>query len=313
MNWMLWLLTALLASGALFTLIVAWIVYSTLLLRLSKQKWAREPSMPEDEEYNKLYDQALNWRKRHLSEKKDVSLENDGFRLYGEYFDFGFDRAVIIIPGRMEACYYSCHYAEPYREAGWNVLTIDDRAHGLSQGRINSLGYREYRDILAWARLLHGEHKNRAVFLHGVCIGSSAALFALVSAGCPDYLCGMAADGMYRRFYDTFLNHMIEQHRPRFPMLWEVMLLIRLVSRADVVRDGPFRRISGLHKPILFLHSREDQYSNPENAQALYDACPSKTKRLVWFEHGGHSRIRVTDPAAYDTALKSFLSDTYGG
>ncbi len=39
-----------------------------------------------------------------------------------------------------------------------------------------------------------------------------------------------------------------------------------------------------------------------DKAAALYDACLSKAKRLVWFGHGGHSRIRVTDPMSFDAA-----------
>lgn len=308
MHWILWILLIIIALTLIPTMVVSSIIYSVLLRRQKPGKWARQMSMPEDEEYVRLYDQAMRWREEYLDNKRDVSIENDGLKLYGEYFDFGHDRAVIIIPGRMEACHYSCHYAEPYRVAGWNVLTIDGRAHGLSEGRTNSLGYKEYKDVLAWAKMLHEKEHNRIVVLHGICIGSSTALFAATDDSCPDYVAGIAADGMYQRFRDTFQNHLIQDHRPQFPCLSETMLLIRLFSHADVVHDGPIYRIGRMRKPILFLHSKEDVFSLPDKAEELYNKCPSKKKQILWFDHGGHSRLRIADQDAYDNAVISYFS-----
>ena len=59
------------------------------------------------------------------------------------------------------------------------------------------------------------------------------------------------------------------------------------------------------------LHSKEDKYSVPKNAQKLYDLCPSKRKRLVWFDHGAHSMLRITDTEKYDASIKEFLSEHF--
>ena len=305
-----WIVIIFLGLFLLPTMVISFIIYHTLLVRNKKEKWARSASMPEDEEYVRLYQQAAAWGKQYAACKRDVAIENDGLHLAGEYFDFGGENAVIIIPGRMESCRYSYHYSEPYRKAGWNILAIDTRAHGDSDGKINSLGYKEYRDILAWARLLHEELGNKLVVLHGICIGSSTALFAATAADCPDYVAGLTVDGMYTRFYDSCKQHMILDHRPLFPFLWETMLYIRLVSGADVIWDGPYKRIRKLKKPILFIHSREDQFSLPAKAQTMFDQCPARQKTLAWFPHGGHSRVRINNPELYDQTVCKFLAST---
>ena len=312
MIWILWVVLGLIASYLLSVVVIGFIVYSILLLRTSKQKWARKPSIPGDEEYMRLYEDGMRWREENLSFKKDVAINSCGYALKGEYFDFGFRRAVIVIPGRMESCYYCCHYAAPFKAAGWNVLTIDDRAHGLSEGIVNSLGYKEYRDIIAWAKMLHDDLGNTQVLLHGVCIGSSAALFAMTSGDCPPYMVGMIADGMYQRFLDSFNKHMVEDKHPKPPLVYPmIMQYVRLISGADVTNDGPFYRIDRLKKPVLFLHSREDSYSIPEKAQQLFDKCTAP-KKVVWFEKGAHSRVRIKNPQAYDEAVIAYLAETYG-
>ncbi len=308
MQWLWWALGALFVFGILPSLIVSYLIYSLVLVRTKPSKWGRECSFPEDEEYVRLFNDALSWREKYRGQRRETEVVSDGLRLKGEYYDFGGKDAVIIIPGRTESLLYSGHFAEPYRAMGMNVLLIDNRSHGLSEGKYVSLGFKEYRDILQWARLLHDKLGNEGVLLHGVCIGSSVALFALVSPDCPDYLRGMTADGMYVNFYESFRLHMIEQKRPLFPFLRIIMWYIRIFAGADVVHDGPEKRMPLLTKPILFLHSREDGYSLPEKAEVLYNLCRAE-KQLVWFPTGAHSRLRINHTEEYDRAVRDFWSE----
>ena len=289
------------------TMILSSIIYTKLLVRTSKKKWGRECSIPDDEEYRRMFDIGIAWNDAHKDCKTDAEIKSGRFRLVGEYFDFGNDKAVIIIPGRMESLLYSYYFAEPYRRAGYNVLVIDNRSHGLSDGVINSLGYREYKDILAWGRFLNEQRGNRSVVLHGICIGSSTGLFALTDKRCPDYMTALVAEGMYPTFGESFVNHMKLDDRPMFPFAAETQFYMWAISGANVVTDGPIRRIRKMRKPVLFLHSRLDVFSTPDKAQLLYDSCPAAKKQLVWFPKGDHSRIRINDTDGYDGAIVSFL------
>ena len=313
--WIIFLcvLAAAFVFGLLPFLIMGAVLWCKLLVRTSKKKWGRECSIPDDEEYRRMFDIGIEWDRQYASFKRPVEIKSGRFHLVGEYFDFGNRRAVILIAGRMESLLYSYFFAEPYRAAGYNVLVIDNRAHGESDGIVSSLGFREYKDILRWAALLHDTLGNAAVFLHGICIGCSTALFALTSRQCPDYLVGMAAEGMYKTFGVSLEKHFEERGKPMFPLGYITEFYIWLFGGANVVTDGPYKRILKMHKPLLMLHSREDPYSLPENAQKLYDSCPSKEKRLVWFPHGGHSRIRIVDCEGYDGAIRAFLTDMDNG
>ena len=59
-------------------------------------------------------------------------------------------------------------------------------------------------------------------------------------------------------------SHRWKKNRPMFPFFQLCMLWIRLVSGANVVTDGPIRRIHALRRPILMIQSRQDIYSLPE-------------------------------------------------
>ncbi len=306
----LWLIILIVvASQALIiTMIMSYVIYCVLLRRTKPTKWSRTYSLTGDEEYDRLYNEALAWAQQYSQQTEEVSIQNDGLTLCGQFVDFHADKTVIIIAGRTEACQYSYHFAEPYRKLGYNILAIDNRSHGLSEGKVCSLGFQEYRDILAWGRYLHDVRGSQKVLIHGICIGSSTGLFALTSPDCPDYFQGLTADGMYATFYESFKNHMLEDKRPLFPVLAQVMFYIRVCSKANVVTDGPVKRLVLLKKPILFLHGKEDKYSLPQLTRELYDTCTSK-KSLVWFDTGAHSRLRINHPQQYDQAIIDFWGE----
>ena len=307
MQWWIWVLLGIFVLAILPTFVISSIIYTVLLVRTSDKKWGRECSIPDDEEYLRMFELGLEWDRQYGANKREVSITSEGYRLVGEYFDFGAKKAVIIIPGRMESLLYSYYFAEPFRKAGYNILTIDNRTHGLSEGKINSLYYREWPDLIAWSRFLHDSLGNESVVLHGICIGASGALYALASGKAPEYMRAMIAEGMYVSFYESLKNHMIEQKRPLYPFAWEVALLIRLISHANVVTDGPLWRIGKMTRPILMLQSEEDTFSLPEKAQLLFEKCASEEKELVYFPKGIHSRIRINNSEKYDQTIIDFL------
>lgn len=282
---------------------VARILFNIHLNRTTKSKWGRQCSADEPIQCS-MYDSALEYRKS-LTNIQEMELTNEGYRLYGEYTDLGYDKAVIIVPGRTEALYYGYYFAKVYADNGYNILTIDQRAHGKSDGKYNSIGFKEHKDVLAWGKLLNENYGIKKIWLHGICIGSSCSLFALTDKNCPDYFIGMTAEGMYPNFYESFKNHMIALKKPVSPYL---QLVERLVNKkiGITMKYGPINVIGKLKKPLLMLHSKEDLYSLPETAQVLYDLCGSE-KDIVWFEHGAHSQLRYTDTIKYDEAVSRFI------
>lgn len=287
--------------------VVAHILFKMHLKRKNKAAWSRECSS-DHPLIRKMYDDGIRWADEHSMQKKELHIVNAGLNLYGEYFDFGFKKAVIVVPGRTEALRYSYYFAKPYFESGFNILAIDQRAHGKSDGEYNTLGFEEHKDVIAWGKLLHHVYGVESIVLHGNCIGCSCAMLALSSPECPPYFSGMVAEGMYLSFYENFKNHMIEMKRPIHPCIDLVDMWMRIYT-GHSMKKGPVNLIGAFHKPILMLHSMEDAYSLPDTAQQMYDTCPSEKKRLIWFDKGAHSQIRVNNPEQYDASIKAFLQD----
>lgn len=287
------------------TLLISNIIYTVLFVRNKKEKWGREVSWDEPEQ-KRMFAEGKEWGDENEKYRKSVGITSDKFKLVGEYFDFGYKKAVIVIPGRMESGTYSYYFSDPYKQAGYNVLAIDNRSHGLSEGRYNTIGLKEYRDIINWAKYLHDVEGVEQIVIHGICIGSATGLYACIAKDSPDYIKGLVADGMYLDFHESLDAHLVERHKPKFPFTMEIMGMMSIVAGKSAKRNGPIRVINKLNKPILFIYSKEDTYST--HGQLLYDTC-NAPKRLVWFDHGVHSHVRINAPEKYDATIQEFLKD----
>lgn len=290
-------------------LITAPIVYRNTLVRKKKDTW-NNTVVYNSPELHEMYDVGTGYIKQFADKKIDLHTVHEGFNLYAEYYDFGNDRAVIIVPGRTEGMVYSYYYTQAYIESGYNVLVLDQRCHGRSDGVYSSFGFNESRDLLNWGRILHEEHGINSIVLHGICIGCACSIFALTNENCPDYFSGFIADGMYSTFYRSFKRRMIKFHAPPLGVITLVNRLAKRNTGYDM-KVGPIHVIDKYKKPLLMLHSDADFFSQPKYAKQLFEKAGTdeNSKRLVWFDNCVHSRLRITFTEKYDNAVKSFLKE----
>ena len=138
--------TGLLFSIA-FTMLIAYKVYSKTLMRDKNSHWGREQcSEPGNPALETMWKRGLEWVKSDEKYIKELTIQSkDKLKLVAKFFDYGFDKTVVILPGRRETLVYSYYYAMPYKKLGINVLVIDQRAHGLSEGTYSTCGIKEVK------------------------------------------------------------------------------------------------------------------------------------------------------------------------
>lgn len=281
------------------------------VVRTEPEKWGRVCSCPENEEQLQMWNDGIKWAEPNKQYKKDLHIVNDGLNLYGEYYDFGSKRCVLILPGRCESLIYSYYFAAPYQRAGFNVLVIDTRCHGKSDGKYNTIGVKESGDIIAWINYVKNTFGVQEMYIHGICIGTSAGLFAMTNKDCPDILKGLVTEGCFVSFRETFKRHVIAEKKPTFPVVDLSMFLINKYMGINVYRDKPIRAIKKISPDmrILFLYGECDIFSIPKKSRQLFKACAARDKKLVWFDKGGHSHLRINNTEKYDNAIVEFFSE----
>ena len=290
--------------------VASYYVYNCTLRRRSRDQWSREIPSDVAPDSLQMYKIGAEWSEAHSSAKQDVHIVRDGLNLYGEYYDLGYDRCAIILSGRTEGLRYGYYFAIPYAERGCNILVFDPRAHGMSDGEFNTVGFEESLDAVEWIKFIENEYGIKNIVLHGICIGAAAGMLALNTGKVGNSVKGIVTEGMFANFGESVKNHIRERKKPVYITYLCTDLWMRHYTGHSMKR-GPLDIIDGVKYPLLMLHSKEDAYSTPEFAQRLFDKSGATEKSIVWFDHGRHSMLRITDTARYDGAIGEFLDKIF--
>ena len=298
-------------SGFIFMWIYVWGIakkqYSEMFIRTSPDKWARGNSCPENEEHSVMFNAGMKWGEENASYKEDIEITSkDGLKLKGEYFNFGYDRAALILAGRAETVLYCYYFADLFQKAGCNVIVVDPRACGLSEGKYTTAGMKEGEDAGLWIDYIHERYGIEKFFIHGICVGSAEAIY--VAAAHQAYLKGIILEGPYSAFYKVLLMRTKNHGKPTFPVCLQMAMLYKKLAGVNVFKNKPIEEIKKVEVPALFLCGREDKSNSPDDFEFIFNACGSAKKKFVWFDHGAHSHLRIVNLEKYDSEVIDFIN-----
>jgi pimeloyl-ACP methyl ester carboxylesterase len=304
--------SVLLGGGLIFSIVltfyIAYQVYKNTLLRHSPDSWGRVCSAPNHPEQSQMWEDGLKWGAENKQFMTEVEIRSkEGLKLVGEFFNFGHKKTVIILSGRCECCWYGYYYALPYLKANYNVLVIDARAHGNSEGKYSTAGIKESDDVVRWMEYLQKEYGQEKFALHCICIGSTAGLLAATSERGKNLVEKICLDGAYISFKESYKQHYKAKGHALFPVYYEIWVLFRLFNGVSVNKSYPLKVIKDVKVPILFIFGEKDIFSLKDKSQLLIDAFKGP-KEVKWFSEGSHSHLRYANTSEYDETIASFLN-----
>jgi hypothetical protein len=297
-------------SGVIFSFCVAYQIFKNTLYRSSKTIRTRACSGDSIEEQKQVFEEGIKWAENYKDLIDELSIKNDGLNLFGEYINLKHDKCAIIIQGRTESLLYSYYYADVYAKNGYNILTIDTRAHGLSDGKYLTAGIKEHKDLILWIDLIKERYSINDFVIHGVCIGAATAVYAYCATK-DTAIKKIVSDGLFTSYYEIFKNHIIERKRPVWFFIYLTFFYSYLLDGVNILKKTPYKHMNELDLPILFIWSKKDIYCTMDKSKELFGACASKNKKLKFFPEGRHSFVRFCNKQGYDKVIDEFLKTTY--
>ncbi len=232
----------------------------------------------------------------------------DGLRLCARYYHVA-DGAPLQIQmhgWRGSAIRDFCGGNKLAREAGFNTLVPDQRAHGASQGRTITFGLRERYDCLYWARWASRRFPGVPIVLAGVSMGASTVLMA-AGLPLPSSVCGVIADSPYASPGAIIRKVCRDMHLPPALVYPCVRLGARLFGGFDLNETDVLQQVQGAKIPALLIHGEDDRFVPCDMSRQIYDVYPAQ-KRRVTFPGAGHGISYIADPDGYGRAVEQFLS-----
>ncbi len=146
------------------------------------------------------------------SEYEWVTIENDGLLLQGYLrINPDSDLFVILVHGYTGSAGTMLEYSDYYIDSGYNVLIIDHRAHGNSEGKFSTMGIKETDDILSWIDFIVSINPNAKIVLHGISMGAATIMMVSGSDDLPSNVIAAIEDCGFTSIYDEFTHQIKER------------------------------------------------------------------------------------------------------
>ncbi|OLN23520.1 hypothetical protein BTO30_04815 [Domibacillus antri] len=213
---------------------------------------------------------------------------------------------VIFCHGVAEHKINSFKYMNLFLKRGFNAILYDHRRHGESEGTVTSYGHFEKMDLKAVIdELIRREGDDVRFGIHGESMG--AATLLLYAGTVEDRADFYVADCPFSDFRKQ-LQHQMKREigiAPRFLMTlaeWAVWLR----GRYKLKELSPLEAVKRIQKPVLFIHSRDDDFILPDMTEALFEAKQGP-KELYIAPNGVHAQSYNENPEQYEKAVEDFL------
>ena len=279
--------------------------------------WLRLPKKEKTDEYESL---VSSFRAR-MAEKEMTDLtiySRDGLKLTAHWYPAqDAKRTIVLVHGWRSAWYRDfAGIAEDLHDGGANLLFIEQRAHGASEGEYISYGLMERYDVADWAcRAAEFAGSALPMYLFGVSMGASTVMMAS-ALPLPDCVRGVCADCGYTSPGEIIRRTSAEQtHLPCLEPGANFCMRLRTGLDYDGYSTVDALRASRL--PTLFVHGDADGFVPVSMSYENYAACASP-KRLLVVHGAGHGVSYLVDPESYRQNLAALFdfcegrSDAFG-
>ncbi len=239
---------------------------------------------------------------------EDVEIRSrDGLLLHGRYYHVE-DGAPLEI---------QCHgyRSTPLRDfAGsgveyirrrYNLLLIDHRAHGESEGKTISFGINERLDLLEWIKYsverFGGDVK---IVLYGISMGGATVLMA-AGEDLPENVKCVIADSPYSSPVEIIGKVAGDMGLPRGAVKLLAVIGARAFGGFALRSASPISAVKAASVPILIIHGDADSFVPCYMSREISAENPSV--RLEIFEGADHAACYLKDREKYNALVDAFV------
>lgn len=234
----------------------------------------------------------------------------DGVRLMGRYYHYA-DGAPLDIGfhGYRGTCVRDfCGGARISMELGHNVLLVEERSQGKSEGRCITFGILERLDCLDWLAYANQRFGCPPITLYGVSMGAATVLMA-TELDLPANVRGIIADSPYSTPLDIICqvgrNNM---HLP--PALTRILATAaaRIYGKFDLQAASAAEAVKKASVPILIIHGENDHFV-PCGMSSVIAANCAAPLQLETFPDAEHGLSFLADTPRYESLVRTFMQN----
>ena len=190
-------------------------------------------------------------------------------------------------------------------QMGHNLLLVDQRAHGKSQGRTITFGLLERYDLMQWVNYISERFGDDIpIFLYGISMGGATVLMAPQDQ-LPENVRGIIADCPYANAMEIILHVAQSMPLPLCLVKPFVVLAARIFGGFDILKTDARQELAAARIPVLILHGEADSFV-PAQMSDLVSCNPNCITRHT-FPGADHGISYLVDPERYKRIVMEFV------
>ena len=253
--------------------------------------------------------EAVAWFKSQ--EVEDITIESfDGLKLHGVVLKAPKAvRTIICVHGyRGKGMYDFSNIYQYLNDNKSNLVMIDQRACGKSEGKYLTFGANEKKDLAKWIDYVTKEVDTKnPIYLYGISMGATTCLLSLEYEEAKK-ITGVIADCGFTSFKDE-LNHIFNKiyHMPACLFMIFVSMFCKIIGGFSMNEADTKKSLINNNVPVLIIHGDKDTFVPGSNSEVNYSLLKSK-KQLVWIKGANHGSSMADDPDNYRDAINIFFN-----
>ncbi len=231
----------------------------------------------------------------------------DGLKLYGRYYHFcdGAPVALQLHGYRGTAIRDMCGGFQSSKKMGQNVLLIDERATGKSQGHSITFGIKERYDCLKWIEYIKNRFgQDTPILLYGVSMGATTALMTS-EFDISKNVKGIIADSPFSSPYDIIKKVCRDLGYPSKLAMPFVKLVAKMFCGFDICAATAKDAVKNSKIPTLIIHGGGDFFVPPSMSREIADANPNI--EYVVFPEAEHGISAIIHTEEYNKLVLDFI------
>ena len=220
---------------------------------------------------------------------------------------------VILLHGHSGILESDIEIAAALRGAGYNILQLELRGYGESEGEFITFGAHECLDVLGALDFL----ASRGIHRVGVLGFSMGGAVAIRTAAESEAIRAVVTEGLYRQLESVMAAWARDRNLPLAgPLHTLAALSLRLANRRlglDLTQSDPIRWVGRIApRPILFIQGGRDPFVPMADFEALWRAAGEPKERWLVPE-AGHRRADRMCPQEYHRRVIDFFDRWLAG
>ena len=199
--------------------------------------------------------------------------------------------------------------ANEFKKRGYNILLIDFRAHGLSEGKKSSFGFKE-SDEAEKAFQFAQQKGNKTIIVYGSSLGAAVAIKAAAEKKIAP--AAIIADMPFASLQDHLKARARVLGFPSQPFAFLVTLWIGIENGYNGFSYQVDESAKKINCPVLLQWGDKDMYVTKEEISSIYNNLETKEKKLAVYPNANHESLLQYDPISWQKEVNEFLDQVRG-